>query len=101
MDNPQGTQSSPTSTVQGQSIDKSGWVALALVWIYPIGVILMWSWMKHWRKLIKILISIPVIFFILGILGAIFVAAINPKGKIDRAIQQNEERIETIELKNR
>jgi uncharacterized membrane protein (DUF485 family) len=44
-------------------------VVLLLLFLYPIGIIFMWVWMKSWPVWAKILISIP---FIFGIVCIIF-----------------------------
>ncbi len=58
------SQNSPVNNqpnISQPANDKAPTVALALVWIHPIGVILMWHWMKNWKTLTKILISLPTI----------------------------------------
>ncbi|HSW87639.1 MAG TPA: hypothetical protein VLG12_00580 [Candidatus Saccharimonadales bacterium] len=44
-------------------------VVLLLIFIYPLGAIFMWVWMKWWPMWVRILLTIP---FILGILAMIF-----------------------------
>jgi hypothetical protein len=53
-------------------------VILLLLFVYPIGLILMWAWMKSWPTWLKIIISLPIIlipiFMIMfaGVLVSIF-----------------------------
>ncbi|MDP3888877.1 MAG: hypothetical protein Q8Q24_02420 [bacterium] len=48
------------------------------VFFYPLGVVLMWVWMKNWQKWFKILISAPLIISLLNILVAIFLTIVLP-----------------------
>lgn len=53
----------------------------------PIGLIVMWFWPK-WKLWIKLLVSIPLIFFTLlfgGIIAAGILAVINPSAQIEKA----------------
>lgn len=54
----------PTNTVRASLDSKSITVILLLVFFYPLGVILMWAWMKTWPRWMKLLLSS---IFILGI----------------------------------
>lgn len=51
-------------------------VILLLLFVYPLGLIFMWFWMRNWPLWLKLLISIPVIFGILAICLGMFVAAL-------------------------
>ena len=91
MDSNGSQNSTPVQAASsGQIKDRSSTVALALVWIYPIGVILMWLWMKSWGKGIKVLVTIPVIIALIGFISAIFITSINPTAKLEKARQQYE-----------
>ena len=57
---------------------------LLLIFAYPIGLIVAWVWPK-WRWWVKLLISIPVVFFILAILSVFTLIAINPAAQIQKA----------------
>lgn len=43
---------------------------LLLVFVFPVGFILMWVWTK-WKLWVKLLITIPIILFMLGMVGVI------------------------------
>lgn len=62
-------------------------VVLTLILVYPVGLILMFLWMK-WPKWVKIIISLPVLLFVLIFLGAFAIgllSVINPRGAIEKA----------------
>jgi hypothetical protein len=65
---------------------------LLLLLFYPVGIILMFVWMK-WKWWVKLLVFFPVTFFFLGILGVAILSTINPKAQIDKAncVKQCEE----------
>lgn len=66
-------------TNQGMSHDtKTLIVILLLVFVYWIGLIFMWAWMKTWPKWLKILITLPVFLSILFILFFLYVIFKNP-----------------------
>ena len=47
---------------------------LLLIFIYPVGLIFMWAWMRTWPIWIKIIISLPLIisvFFVMLVLFAV------------------------------
>ncbi len=48
---------------------------LLLLFLYPVGLILMWVW-GLWPTWVKVLISLPVLFFILVIVGLIAVGSL-------------------------
>lgn len=50
-------------------------VILLLLFVYPLGLVFMWFWMRNWPLWLKILISLPIIIGILGILFGIFALA--------------------------
>ncbi len=53
---------------------------------YPAGLVLMYKWMD-WPKWLKILVTVPVLFFFLwifGILATVMLVAINPQAQIDK-----------------
>lgn len=49
--------------------NKSIIVILLLVFAYPVGVVLMWAWMKSWPVWLKLLITIPILFTLLMIVS--------------------------------
>lgn len=70
---------------QGASEDTRTIVTvLLLVFIYPVGVIVMWFW-THWAIWVKILLSVLVIIPILAFLSLGILFAINPAGRIAQA----------------
>ena len=73
---------------QGTSDDtKTIVTVLLLIFLYPVGVIVMWFW-TNWPKWVKILISLGVILFILvifGLLASVVLVAINPVGMVHKA----------------
>lgn len=75
-------------------------VIICLLFVYPVGLILMWFWMREWPLWVKLLISLPlflgVLFFIIGIvLIGIFIghARINMQREQirERMLQQRQE----------
>lgn len=61
-------------------------VVLTLIFVYPVGIILMYLWMK-WNKLLKFVISLPIYLLIFGLLFAFLIGlqqGLNPKDAVDR-----------------
>lgn len=56
-------------------------VILLLIFFYPIGLILMWMWMR-WQNWVKVLLSLPVIITVLVILGSIIMILIPGNGAL-------------------
>lgn len=63
---------------------------LVLLFAYPIGILLMWSWTK-WPKWVKFLITLPIILAIVGIALAILVATKDPLKNLSSAQDRNYE----------
>jgi len=59
-------------------------VVVTLLMAYPIGLILMFLWMK-WPGWLKILIALPVALLVLAIALMIVVLMMYPRGQIERA----------------
>lgn len=85
------TISNPSKNVypnESTTLGKTIITILALIFFYPIGLLLMWGWSK-WPKWLKILITLPILILIiiaiLGILASILLVAINPKSQIEKA----------------
>lgn len=57
---------------------------LLLIFVFPVGFILMWVWTK-WPAWVKIIISLPIIIAIVGIFAAVLLATINPRAQIQKA----------------
>ncbi len=66
-------------------------VVLLLIFVYPVGAIFMWVWMKWWPLWIRILLTLP---FILGVLCMIFGFVM--AGFIVRNAAKQQERMNTI-----
>lgn len=65
-------------------------VLVLLFVLYPVGLILMFRWMK-WPTWVKLLIALPILLAILGFLGAMilgFSGVINPSSQIEKAEEQ-------------
>lgn len=71
-------------------------VVLLLIFIYPLGALFMWIWMKWWPMWVRILLTLP---FILGILCLFF--GLTMAGIIMRRAVQEEERMNTIQYQRR
>lgn len=71
-------------------------VVLLLIFIYPLGAIFMWIWMKWWPIWVRILLTIP---FILGVLCMIFGLAM--AGFIVKSAVREQERMNTIPYQRR
>ena len=66
---PQMQQPVPTQTNTGMSHDKKTIITvILLIFFYPIGLILMFVWMKNWPRWAKVVISLPVIIAVIGII---------------------------------
>jgi len=57
---------------------------LTLVLVYPVGLIFMFIWMK-WKWWVKLLVTLPVTLFIIGIFASIVLVAINPTAQLEKA----------------
>src|ERR1035437_5668328 len=57
----------PTPTVPQSSNDQTHLIITIVAFLicYPVGVICMWVWMKHWPKWVKILLALPIFLIIL------------------------------------
>lgn len=42
---------------------------LLLLFVYPIGLIVMWWWMREWPLWLKLILSIPLFIAVLAVLG--------------------------------
>lgn len=74
-------------------------VILLLLFVYPVGLICMWAWMRDWPLWLKLLISIPlflgVLLFFAGVmLLGTFVSSANRAYRL----QQMQERMQRHEL---
>ncbi len=59
---------------------------LLLIFIFPVGFLLMWFWSK-WKVWIKVLVSVPLVLFSLLVIPAILLVAINPTAQLEKAKQ--------------
>lgn len=79
------TNNNPTQSSEVSTDTKTIITILLLIFIYPVGLILMWFW-TSWKRWVKILVSLPVILLIfLPFLVGILLAAINPPAQIKKA----------------
>ena len=84
------TAAAPVETHQEMSHDtKTIITVLLLIFVYPVGLIIMWMWMHNWPKWVRTLISLPVLLIVLGIIAAIVLAVMNPYAKIQKTIPYN------------
>lgn len=65
-------------------------VVLLLLFVYPLGLVFMWFWMKNWPTWLKEIISLPVIFGIIGICMAIFFVSLVIRHAVTNGNFQNE-----------
>jgi len=76
-----------TKSTEGISYDtKTLIVVLSLFIIYPVGIILMYLWMK-WKLWIKLLLSLPIILIPLTFIGIFMIAVlatVNPRAQIQK-----------------
>ena len=66
---------------------------LLLIFLYPIGVILMWFW-TTWPKWVKLIITIPSLLVIGGIIAAGILVTINPQ----RALQEARDKSTEVQM---
>jgi len=64
-------------------------VIVLLLFVYPVGLILMWFWMKEWPTWLKIIISLPVVIAICAMFFAFFIAAMVIRGTVTNRDFQN------------
>lgn len=61
-------------------------VVLLLVFIYPLGLIFMWMWMKAWPKWLKWLLTLFFVLPIVLVIGlSILLIEINPSQQLEKA----------------
>ena len=73
---------------------------LFLVFLFPVGLILMWAWSK-WQTWVKVLVTFLVLFtafIITPVVLAVALVAINPKARMDKA--RCAEECETVTANN-
>ena len=71
-----------SKTKEGLSEDtKAIVVVLLLIFIYPIGLLLTWFWVK-WSAWVKVLLTIPLIFIAIAVSSVI--SAANPGRQLDK-----------------
>lgn len=59
-------------------------VIVALILFYPLGLVLMYVLTK-WRGWVKFLVTLPLVLFIVGLVAAVVLVAVNPKEQIQKA----------------
>jgi len=50
---------------------------LFLLFMYPVGIITMWLWMKDWPKWLKVVITLPFALALLMIVWVIIISSTN------------------------
>lgn len=85
---PQPVQTTPLPNQEHDTGTRTIVTVLVLLFAYPIGILLMWSWTK-WPKWIKFLITLPIILAIVGLALAFFVATIDPTKQLGKAQDAN------------
>lgn len=74
-------------------------VVLLLLFLYPVGVIFMWIWMKTWPAWAKIIISIPFVFGILVfIFGFTMIGWIIRNGRYHRPMERMQQERELPQM---
>lgn len=71
-------------------------VVLLLIFVYPIGVIFMWIWMKWWPTWVKILLTLPIILCI-----AWFIFIMTMAGFIIRGAVREQNRMNNMDYQRR
>ncbi|PJE63317.1 hypothetical protein COU88_00160 [Candidatus Roizmanbacteria bacterium CG10_big_fil_rev_8_21_14_0_10_39_6] len=56
---------------------------LALIFVYPIGIVLMFVWMK-WKMWVKLLIALPVTLILFGVFAVALLSALNPRESFNK-----------------
>jgi len=68
------------ATQTGTSNDTKTLVTvLLLIFVYPIGVIVMMLW-TSWKLWVKLLVAAPIVLLIIGLLAALLLGLANPGG---------------------
>lgn len=89
-----------TETNQGLSQDtKTIVTVLLLIFVYPVGLILMIFWVK-WARWIKFLVALPATLLFLLFFGGLLLAGVNPSAQIEKAnkIKMYNECVESCEI---
>ncbi len=64
-------------------------VVLLLLFLYPVGIILMWAWMHSWPTWLKFLITLPLFLGVLAFFAALlFVGSFIGKMRFENMMQQ-------------
>lgn len=80
---------------------------LLLLFVYPVGLIFMWWWMKNWPLWLKIIITIPLVLGVFAFFAAILVIGAilthmrvdtNTQQELQKQLQQQEMRISETPL---
>lgn len=73
-----------TTQQEGISYDtKTIITVLALIFVYPIGLLLMFIWMK-WKMWVKLLIALPITLIVFGFFAVTLLAAVNPRASFNK-----------------
>jgi hypothetical protein len=94
-------QPNPTSQPANTPPDQTKTIVtiLCLLFVTPVGIVLMWLWMKNWPKWLKIIITLlPILFILFMIILMIVIFASVPKDawktSVDYKMQSGYEQLE-------
>lgn len=74
-----------TTMPAGMSEDtKSLITVLLLIFAFPVGLLVMWFWVK-WRLWVKLLISVPILILVVLVVLFVLLATVNPSAQIEKA----------------
>ena len=78
---------SPPTPQQPSALDSHTIVViLLLIFLYPVDIIVMWMWMKHWPTWLKWLLTLLLLLpIVLGVLFAVTLIAIDPAAQLEKA----------------
>lgn len=71
-------------------------IILLLVFIYPIGIILVWILMKKWQTWLKVILSMPIALALIAICLAFLMIFVNPSKNLEKAKQYQKMNIPTV-----
>lgn len=84
QENPPQTQHTQPQAHETSNDTKTIVTVLLLIFVFPVGLIVMWMWPK-WPTWVKWLISIPIVLMILGLVTAGLLISVNPREQVKKA----------------
>jgi hypothetical protein len=78
-------------------------VLLLLLFVYPLGLVFMWAWMKNWPVWLKLLIMLPLLLgLLIGIFFVIMIQTVVHEAQIERMqeLQQMQKEKQMQQQKN-